>query len=271
MEKAQLKNMFDNLLHIGNKINFWNPRMKPYIYGSTNGVHVINLMKTVEKLDEVKKQIEEAIKSGKKVLIVATKLQGRDAWKKLAEDTGCSYVSEKWVPGLLTNFKTIRKRIGNYLKLLKDAEIGAFKIFTKKEQASKMLELQKLDLAYSGLKEMKKTPDILFVVDSAYERQAVREANILGIDVIAIANTNGDDLVVANLIPANTNSVKSLEYLAQELKGAFATKRPVEGANALTPKADAQGEKKVVKMDDAKVSGEKKAKLTPAKKEAKAE
>lgn len=260
MEKELLKSMFDNLLHIGNKINFWNPRMKPYIYGSTNGVHIINLVKTVEKLEEVKKEISEAVKSGKKVLIVATKLQGRDAWKKLAEDTGCAYVSEKWVPGLLTNFKTIRKRIGTYIKLLKDAEVGAFNIYTKKEKASKMLELEKLNLAYSGLKEIKKTPDLVFVVDSVYEKQAVKEAQTLGIEVIAIANTNGDDLVVKNIIPANTNSVKSLQFLAKELKSAFGT------APAMTAPTGAASEgSKVLKMEPKKVSGEKK--LTPKKDE----
>ena len=257
MEKELLKSMFDNLLHIGNKINFWNPRMKPYIYGSTNGVHIINLLKTVEKLEDVKKEISESIKSGKKVLIVCTKLQGRDAWRKLAEDTNCSYVSEKWVPGLLTNFKTIRKRIGTYLKLLKDAEVGAFNIFTKKEKASKMLELEKLNLAYSGLKEMKKIPDVMFVVDSVYEKQAVREANILGVDVIAIANTNGDDYCLKNLIPANTNSVKSLEFLAQILKSAFATLPPVQGQMA-PKKEEAVGTiatgPKVLKMEPAKIS-----------------
>lgn len=265
MEKKQLKDMFDNLLHIGNKMNFWNPRMKPYIYGSTNGVHVINLMKTCQKLEEIQKLIEESIKSGKNVMIVCSKLQWRDSWRKVAEATGCPFVADKWVPGLLTNFKTIRKRIGTYVKLLKDAEVGAFNIYTKKEKASKMLELEKLDTAFCGLKEMKKLPDIIFVVDSVYERQAVKEANTLGIDVVAIANTNADDFVLTNLVPANTNSVKSLEYLAKALQPAFSTKRPAEKTPMLTAKpVAAPGGMKVKKMDDTKVSGVKKAPVKKA-------
>jgi small subunit ribosomal protein S2 len=124
MEKKQLAEMFDNLLHIGNKTNYWNPRMKSYIYGSTNGVHIINLVKTVEQIASVNTQIQKLTSEGKKILFVATKLQARDAFVKLAEDAGHFYVTEKWVPGLLTNFKTIKKRIATYLKLLKDVETG---------------------------------------------------------------------------------------------------------------------------------------------------
>jgi small subunit ribosomal protein S2 len=122
MDKKILSSMFDNLLHIGNKCNYWNPKMKSYIYGSVNGIHVINLVKTAERLEEVKKQLKELASEGKKILFVATKLQSRDAFAKLASETGHYYVSEKWVPGLLTNFKTIKKRISTYLKLLRDSE-----------------------------------------------------------------------------------------------------------------------------------------------------
>jgi len=135
MDKKLLNSMFENLLHIGNKTNYWNPKMKNYIYGSVNGIHVIDLTKTVVKLDEVKAELKELHSQGKKILFVATKLQSRDAYVKLAEETGHFYVSEKWVPGLLTNFKTIKRRIATYLKLLKDSESGAFDILTKKEAA----------------------------------------------------------------------------------------------------------------------------------------
>jgi small subunit ribosomal protein S2 len=256
MEKQLLGAMFDNLLHIWNKINYWNPRMKSYIYGSVNWVHVFDLTKTVKKLDEVKKLLEEASKNGKVILFVATKLQARDAFEKLAEETGNHYVSEKWVPGLLTNFKTIRKRIGTYIKLLKDFEMNAFDGYTKKEIAGKKLELEKLNTAYKGLKELKKVPDLVFVVDGVYEIQAIRECQRLGIDVVSISNTNGDDLVVQNLIPANTNSVKSLEFIATMLKPALANKRPQAGTNSLSPAP--KTEMKITKVDGEKVSGAKK-------------
>lgn len=175
MDKKILNSMFENLLHIGNKSNYWNPKMKPYIYGSVNGVHVINLVETAKKLEEVKSELKELASEGKKILFVATKLQSRDSFAKLASETGHYYVTEKWVPGLLTNFKTIKRRISTYLKLLRDSETGAFNVLTKKEAAGKMLELEKLDRAFRGLKDMKKIPEVIFVVDGVYEKQAIKE------------------------------------------------------------------------------------------------
>lgn len=252
MDKKLLNSMFENLLHIGNKKNYWNPNMKNYIYGSVNGIHVINLVETAKKLDEVKAQLKELHAQGKKILFVATKLQSRDAFIDLAKETGHYYVAEKWVPGLLTNFKTIKLRIATYLKLLKDSESGAFDILTKKEAAAKMLELEKLDKAFKWLKEMKRVPDVLFVVDGVYEAQAVREANSLGLISFAIMNTNGDDTSVTNIIPANTNSVKSTEFIANVIKKELVwTKVKSNWA-------------KVKKITAKKVSGE--TKKTPAKK-----
>jgi len=245
MSKKVLNTMFDNLLHIGNKTNYWNPKMKSYIYGSVNGIHVINLVKTVEKIEEVKAQLKEYHAEGKKVLFVATKLQARDAFAKLAEETGHYYVTEKWVPGLLTNFKTIKKRIATYLQLLKDSEAGAFDVLTKKEKAAKMLELEKLDKAYKGLKEMKRVPDVIFAVDGIYEEQAIREANSLKLPAFAVLNTNGDDTVVENCIPSNTNSVKSIEYIASELSGELAGVK-VKAAVAKTVQRKVSGDKKPV-------------------------
>jgi len=149
MEKTILNSMFENLLHIGNKANYWNPKMKRYIYGSVNGIHVINLTQTASKIEEVKAELKELHTSGKKILFVATKLQARDAISKMASESGHFYVSEKWVPGLLTNFKTIKKRISTYLQLDKDLNSGAFDMLSKKEKAAKMLELEKLNKAYA--------------------------------------------------------------------------------------------------------------------------
>ena len=216
-----LTDMFESLLHIGNKNNYWNPQMRSFIYGSTNGVHIIDLTATAKQLEVVIAQLQEHHAAGKKILFVATKLQARDAFAKLAESTGNYYVTEKWVPGLLTNFKTIKGRIAAYLKLLRDAETGGLDILTKKEKATKLLELEKLDKAFKGLKEMKKTPDIIFVVDGVYEGQAVKEARTLEIPCYAIFNTNGNPFIVEEAIPANTNSVKSLDYLALALKDGF--------------------------------------------------
>lgn len=245
MEKTVLNSMFDNLLHIWNKTNFWNAKMKPYIYGSVNGIHVINLLETAQKLEEVKAELNKLTAEGKKVLVVATKIQSRDAFKALAEETGSFYVCEKWVPGLLTNFKTIRKRINSYLQLLKDSETGAFDMLTKKEKATKLLELEKLDKAYAGLKELKRLPDVILASDGIYETQALKEAKTLKIKSIAIFNTNGDIDLATKMVPANTNSVKSFEYLATELKSAFSASKVEKKAT-------------VKKMPTKNVSGDKK-------------
>ena len=222
MDKKVLNSMFENLLHIWNKTNYWSPRMKNYIYGSVNGIHVINLIKTEKRLEEVKAKLKAMATEGKKILFVATKLQARDSFQRLAEETGHFYVCEKWVPGLLTNFKTFKRRINTYLKLLKDSESGDLDMLTKKEKAAKLLELEKLDRAFKWLKEMKKIPEILFAVDGIYEKQAIKEANTLNLSVFSIFNTNWDDTLVENLIPANTNSVKSMDFLASCLKETLA-------------------------------------------------
>lgn len=258
MEKTLLNEMFKNLLHIGNKANYRNPKMKNYIYGTVNGIHVFNLVETVKKLEEVKAELKALHADGKKILFVATKLQSRDAFVALAEATGHYYVSEKWVPGLLTNFKTIKKRIATYVQLLKDSETGAFSMLTKKEAAGKLLELEKLDKAFRWLKDMKRIPDVLFVVDGVYEQQAIKEANSLKLKSFAILNTNGDDTIVDNLIPANTNSVKSTEFIANTIKAELVWTK------VATPTAW-----KIQKMEPKKISGEAKAPVAkaPVKKE----
>lgn len=256
MTKASLNKMFENLLHIWNKKGFWNSQMRPFIYGSVNWVHVINLLETEKKLKEVKTQLQEISDSGKKILFVATKIQSSESFKKLAESTGHYYVTEKWVPGLLTNFRTIKRRIGTYIKLAEDKERGAFEVLTKKEKAAKLLELEKLEKAYSWLKGMKKLPSAIFVSDWIYDIQAIKEANVLKIKSFAIFNTNGSLDLATNMIPANTNAVKSFEYLASELKKALGTAKTEKKAT-------------VKKVDQNKVSGEKKATKTTKKEETK--
>ena len=226
--------------------------MKDYIYGSVNGIHVFNLITTATELEKAKDAVKKAASEGKKILFVATKLQARDAFSKLAIDTGNFYVTEKWVPGLLTNFKTIKKRIATYLKLLKDAENGTFDVLTKKEKAAKMLELEKLDKAFKWLKEMKKVPDVLFVIDGAFEAQALREANSLKLPSLAVLNTNGDPDTVEAFIPANTNSVKSIDFIAAELASCLSGVKAVSKAvpRKLTDKKAAPKKAPVKKTEE---------------------
>ncbi len=259
MEKKTLSEMFEANMHIGNKSNYWNPKVKDYIYGASNGVHVINLVKTAEKIENIKAALTTATKEGKKVLIVATKLQVKDAFVKLAEDTGSFYVSDKWVPGLLTNFKTIKKRIATYIRLSEDLASGALDVLTKKEKAVKMLELEKLDKSFKWLKEMNRVPEIVFVVDGVFEAQALREAEILGLTSYEIINTNGDIDSASDFVLANTNSTKAMAYLANEFSGSIVkgAKRP---ANATVKmdwvKTSAPKAKTFVKKADVKTTEE---------------
>lgn len=245
-----LTEMFDNLLHIGNKTNYWNPEMKGFIHGSSNGVHIIDLTKTADQIEKVRTELQALSKEGKKILFVATKLQARGAFAKLAEENGHFFVSEKWVPGLLTNFRTIKTRIGTYLKLLRDSENGGMDMLTKKEKAAKMLELEKLDRAFRGVKTMKRTPDAIFVVDGVFEGQAVKEAMSLKLPCYTISNTNGNPFLGSGTIPANTNSVKSLDYLASVLKVGLKSvakapvRKPAPAKKAPIKKVEAKTEEK---------------------------
>ncbi len=247
MEKKLLTEMFEHLLHIGNKTNYWYPTMRDFIYGSSNGVHIIDLTKTIHQIELVKQALSDAHTSGKKILFVSTKLQSRSAFSRLAENAGHYYVTEKWVPWLLTNFKTIKGRIATYIRLEKEAQNGNFDGLTKKERATQLLELEKLDKAFKWVKEMKKIPDIIFVVDSAYEEQAVKEAKSLRLAVYGICNTNSDPYVLNEAIPANTNSVKSLDYLAQVLSPAFSwsVKKAAPKTSTKAPVKKASTEQKV--------------------------
>lgn len=250
MDKKSLNEMFENLLHIWNKTNFWSPKMRDYIHSSMNGVHVINLVKTAEDIEAAKTELKKLSSEGKSVLFVATKLQSRYAFSQLAEETGHFYVTEKWVPGLLTNFRTIKTRISAYLKLVKDNESWALDVLSKKDKAASLLELEKLDKAFKWLKEMKKLPDALFVIDGMYESQALREANTLGLKTFSVFNTNWDFDLANHTICANTNSMKGMEYLSTLLKDSL-------------PRAKSQKKAFVKRVDAKKVSGETKAPRAP--------
>lgn len=218
---ALLKDMLDHAVHIGHKRQFWSAKMRDYIYGIQNHIHVFDLYKTETRLTEVKKALEEANAKGKIVLIVGTKLQARDVIKSIADETGNFYINTKWVPGLLTNFPTIKKRIAAYNQIEKDLETGALEVLTKKEKASKLKELEKLSKAYAGIKDLKKTPDLLLVVDGHYESLALEEARTLKIPTYALLGSTGDIDRCTDFVPCNVNSIKSIKFVLDYLKASI--------------------------------------------------
>jgi small subunit ribosomal protein S2 len=226
---ALIKDMLDHAVHIGHKRQFWSAKMRDYIYGIQNNIHVFDLYKTEVRITEVKKALEEANSKGKVVLIVGTKLQARDIVRTTAEETGNYYINTKWVPGLLTNFPTIKKRIAAYNQIEKDLETGALEMLTKKEKASKLKELDKLRKAYEGIKDIKKTPDLLIVVDGHYESLALEEARTLSIPTYALLGSTGDIDHCSDFIPCNVNSIKSIKFVLDYLKTAIKRAKKTEG------------------------------------------
>jgi small subunit ribosomal protein S2 len=220
-----VKSMLENAVHIGHKREYWSPKMRDYIYGVQNGVHVFDLYKTAAKLEEAKAVLEDLSSKGKSILFVGTKIQSKDLVEALATSTGQYYVNSKWVPGLLTNFTTIKKRIAYYNELEASLANGMLEGMTKKEKSVKMKELEKLKASYQGVKDMKRTPDLLVVVDGHYEDLALAEAAVLGTTTIALLGSTGDIDKTTYFVPCNVNSIKALAFMLGELKTSIKAKK----------------------------------------------
>jgi small subunit ribosomal protein S2 len=237
-----IQSMLDNAVHIGHKREYWSPKMRDYIYGIQNGVHVFDLYKTATKLEEVKAVLEDLSSKGKSILFVGTKVQSRDLVEAIATTTGQFYVNSKWVPGLLTNFVTIKKRIAYYNELETSLANGMLEGLTKKEKAVKLTELEKLKAAYIGVKDMKRTPDLVVVVDGHYEDLALAEAAVSGVTSIALLGSTGDIDKATYFVPCNVNSIKAIAWMLGELKGAIKAKKvedkkPMARVETLAPKS----------------------------------
>ncbi|PIS29873.1 MAG: 30S ribosomal protein S2 [Candidatus Marinimicrobia bacterium CG08_land_8_20_14_0_20_45_22] len=226
--------------HFGHLTRKWNPKMKGYIFMSKNGIHIIDLKKTVECLDDATRFIRESVRKGGDVLFVGTKKQARDIIQTEADRCGMFYVVERWLGGTLTNFTTIKKSIRHLQKLEKDKSVGYDENLTKKEKLSLERERIKLADLHRGIKDMKKVPDVLVVVDTLHDNIAVQEAKRLDIPVIAILDTNADPTVVDFPIPANDDSIQTIQLIISEIANAVIEAkggRPAE-STASTSKAE---------------------------------
>lgn len=208
------KELFKAGVHFGHKTSNWHPKMADFIFGSKNGVHIIDLEKTRAQLEKALKFVSEISKSGKKILFVGTRIQSKNLIKKYAEQSNSPYVSERWLGGTLTNHKTIYSMV----KKLKDLEKQATKDdyekkFTKKERQVFKIQIEKLKKDIGGIYNMENLPDAIFVASARYEKTAIAEANKKNIPIIAICDTNSNPTKVAYPIPANDDSIKSLELI----------------------------------------------------------
>ncbi len=240
---ALVKSMLENAVHIGHKREYWSPKMRDYIYGVQNGIHVFDLYKTITLLERVKAVLEDLTSKGKTILFVGTKIQAKDLVEALATSTGHFYVSSKWVPGLLTNFATIKKRITYYNELELDLANGMLDGLTKKEKSVKMKELEKLKASYKGVKDMKRVPDVLIAVDGHFEDLALTEAQTLGVTTIALLGSTGDIDKTKYFIPCNVNSIRALAYMLGEIKSAIKP-RKIEEKKPIFAKTEKLPEKK---------------------------
>ena len=238
---------FDQLLeagvHFGHLKRKWNPAMAPYIFMERNGIHIIDLYKTVAKIDEAAAALKQIAKSGKKILFVATKKQAKEVLAAKATEIGMPYIIERWPGGMLTNFPTIRKAVKKMASIDKMIKDGTFDNLSKREKLQVTRQRAKLEKTLGSIADLTRLPSALFVVDVMKEHIAVREANRLGIPVFAMVDTNSDPTNIDFVIPANDDATKSIEVILNAVCGAVAEgleERKIEKVDAEA--VEAQGE-----------------------------
>ena len=213
MQPVGLNDLLEAGVHFGHQTRRWNPKMRKFIFAERNGIHIIDLRKTVDRLERAQKAIREVVLRGERVLFVCTKGQLRGITRQEAERCGSFHVTERWLGGMLTNFQTIRKQIRRLKELERGQEENAFEFYTKKERLLLDRERQKLDKYLSGVKDMTRVPGAMFVVDARREGIAVKEAHRLGIPVIAITDTNADPDLIDYPIPGNDDAIRSVSLI----------------------------------------------------------
>ena len=220
MSVISMKQLLEAGVHFGHQTRRWNPKMAPYIYTERNGIYIIDLQKSVGKVDEAYNAVSDIAANGGTILFVGTKKQAQDAIKTEAERCGMFYVNERWLGGMLTNFKTIQSRIARLKAIETMAEDGTFDVLPKKEVIEIKKEWEKLEKNLGGIKEMKKLPDAIFIVDPKKERICVQEAHTLGIPLIGIADTNCDPEELDYVIPGNDDAIRAVKLIVSKMADA---------------------------------------------------
>ena len=220
MAVISMKQLLEAGVHFGHQTRRWNPKMATYIFTERNGIYIIDLQKTVKKLEEAYFFVRDMAASGESILVVGTKKQAQDAIKEEAERCGQFYVNARWLGGMLTNFKTMRTRIARLNQLQKMQADGTFDLLPKKEVIKLQLEIAKLEKYLGGVKEMKKLPGALFVVDSRKEKNAIAEARKLNIPIVAIVDTNCDPDEIDYVIPGNDDAIRAIKLISQTMANA---------------------------------------------------
>ena len=230
MAVVSMKQLLEAGVHFGHQTRRWNPKMAEYIYMERNGIYIIDLQKTVKKLEEAYGFVRSLAENGQSLLFVGTKKQAQDAVREEAGRVGQFYVNARWLGGMLTNFKTMRTRVDRLNQLKRMSEDGTFDMLPKKEVIKLMKEQEKLEKYLGGVKEMKRLPGALFVVDPRKEHNAIAEARKLHIPIVAIVDTNCDPDEVDYVIPANDDAIRAIRLIASTMANAVQEGR--QGADA---------------------------------------
>lgn len=239
MAVISMKQLLEAGVHFGHQTRRWNPKMAEYIFTERNGIYIIDLQKTVRKVDEAYRFVRDLVASGEKILFVGTKKQAQETIKEEAERCGMFYVNQRWLGGMLTNFKTIASRIARLEEIERMEEDGSFDVLPKKEVIELRKEQERLNRFLGGIRGMKSLPGALFVVDPRKERIAVAEAHKLGIPIVAIVDTNCDPDEVDYIIPGNDDAIRAVKLLTNVIANAA-----IEAAEGLSeaPAEDAEAQ-----------------------------
>lgn len=221
MSVISMKQLLEAGVHFGHQTRRWNPKMKKYIFTERNGIYIIDLQKTVKKVEEAYNWVKELAANGGTILFVGTKKQAQDSVKEEATRSGMYYVNHRWLGGTLTNFETIQKRIARLKDIEKMAEDGTFDVLPKKEVAKLRKEQEKLEKFLGGIKDMKQLPDALYIIDPRKERIAVAEAHKLNIPIVGIVDTNCDPDEIDVVIPANDDAIRAVKLLTSKIADAI--------------------------------------------------
>ncbi len=266
MSDIKVKELLEAGVHFGHQTTRWNPKMRDYIFDSRNGIHIIDLQKTIKKFREAVSFLEKITRQGKKILFVATKTQAKDLIAEEATRCNMYYVNQRWLGGTMTNFQTIRKSIDRLLELERMEEDGGFEMLHKKEAQGKRKEIDKLNKFLRGIKHMKDLPDAIFMIDTRKERIALAEANKLGIPVVAIVDTNCDPDGIDYLIPGNDDAIRSIGLFTRRIADICIESAEIHKA-AQKDKQEAKEKQEAKQKQEAKEKQEAKdAKPEPAKK-----
>ena len=220
MAVVAMKQLLEAGVHFGHQTRRWDPKMAEYIFQARNGIHIIDLQKTSRKIDEAYAFVREQVEAGKSVLFVGTKKQAQECMKEAAITCGMFYIDQRWLGGMLTNFKTIRTRVERLKKLEAMEQDGTFEVLPKKEVILLKKEMAKLETNLGGIKDMEELPGVIFIVDSKKEEIAIKEANKLNIPVVGLVDTNCSPENIDYVIPGNDDAIRSVKLIAQVIANA---------------------------------------------------